>query len=88
MRLLFSFIVAATVVLAATVAGSSARSEAAPVYPWCAHYMTQNGPHNCGFVTLEQCRATVSGIGGTCEANPFYSPPTVPNDRKKASRQS
>jgi|BarGraNGADG00212_1021973.scaffolds.fasta_scaffold06265_7 hypothetical protein len=30
---------------------------------------------NCGFVTIEQCRATVSGIGGFCEPNQFYTGP-------------
>ncbi|MGA8561273.1 MAG: hypothetical protein WB685_17850, partial [Pseudolabrys sp.] len=25
-------------------------------------------------VTLDQCRATVSGIGGFCEHNQFYNP--------------
>ena len=29
---------------------------------------------NCGFLTIEQCRATVSGIGGFCEPNQFYNP--------------
>jgi len=27
-----------------------------------------------GFLTLEQCRATVSGIGGFCAHNQFYNP--------------
>lgn len=29
---------------------------------------------NCGFLTLEQCRVTVSGIGGFCVPNQFYNP--------------
>ena len=29
---------------------------------------------NCGFLTIEQCRATVSGIGGFCVINQFYNP--------------
>ncbi len=34
-------------------------------YPWCANYGGDaSGSSNCGFLTLEQCRATVSGIGG------------------------
>ena len=39
-------------------------------YKWCAVYSAR-GASNCGFVTLEQCRATVSGIGGFCMRNPF-----------------
>jgi len=43
-------------------------------YPWCAVYSNDFGGTNCGFSTIEQCRATVSGIGGFCEPNPFYKP--------------
>jgi Protein of unknown function (DUF3551) len=33
-------------------------------YPWCAQYSgSAGGATNCGFRTIEQCRATVSGIG-------------------------
>jgi hypothetical protein len=42
-------------------------------YKWCAIYRV--GGSNCGFVTLEQCRATVSGIGGDCQPNQFYTGP-------------
>jgi Protein of unknown function (DUF3551) len=37
---------------------------------WCANYSNQSGS-NCGFYSFEQCRATVSGIGGFCQRNPF-----------------
>ena len=44
-------------------------------YPWCAVYGGRaGGGTNCGFSTIEQCRATVSGIGGFCEPNQFYKP--------------
>jgi hypothetical protein len=36
---------------------------------WCAHYGTGFGGMNCGFYSFEQCRATVSGVGGFCQAN-------------------
>ena len=42
-------------------------------YPWCAHYGGRNGGNNCGFVTWQQCRAAISGNGGTCQPNPFYA---------------
>jgi hypothetical protein len=35
---------------------------------------TAGGGTNCGFFTIEQCRATVSGIGGFCVPNQFYNP--------------
>jgi hypothetical protein len=44
-------------------------------YPWCAVYSgAMGGASNCGFLTLQQCMATVSGIGGSCEPNQFYNP--------------
>ena len=32
------------------------------------------GPINCGFATLQQCLATVSGVGGSCRPNPYGAP--------------
>jgi hypothetical protein len=55
-------------------------------YPWCAHYMMQNGPKNCGFTTLAQCWQTVSGIGGFCDANPAYVPGKPQAPKPKRSR--
>jgi hypothetical protein len=45
-------------------------------YPWCLAYTGEaGGSRNCGFSTLEQCRASAGGIVGFCEANTFYSAP-------------
>jgi hypothetical protein len=42
-------------------------------YRWCAQYGTSddNGT-NCYFVTLDHCRAAISGNGGFCTPNNFY----------------
>jgi hypothetical protein len=37
---------------------------------------------NCGFLTIEQCRATVSGIGGFCVPNQFYNPQRAGKDAR------
>ena len=49
-------------------------------YPWCANYGSPmgDGGTNCGFTTREQCLATVSGIGGSCDLNTQYIPPPGP----------
>jgi Protein of unknown function (DUF3551) len=62
------FILAAIASISATPVGAEIE------YPWCAQYSggEMGGGRNCGFSTIEQCRATVSGIGGFCEPNPFY----------------
>jgi hypothetical protein len=49
-------------------------------YKWCANY--RNGGSNCGFTTFEQCQATVSGVGGSCGPNQFYTGP----DKTSAQR--
>ena len=38
---------------------------------------------NCGFLTLEQCRATVRGLGGFCVSNQFYNPQTPAKEVRK-----
>lgn len=56
------------------VAGSVPRADAGAVYPWCALY-GYYGVTNCGFYTLAQCQAAVSGNGGFCQRNGFYAGP-------------
>jgi hypothetical protein len=53
-------------------------------YKWCA-IIGKDGISNCGFVTLEQCRANVSGLGGFCEPNQFYTGPAK-NERRATKR--
>jgi hypothetical protein len=46
-------------------------------YPWCAVYDVGDAAYNCGFVSREQCLATVRGIGGFCNANTQFVSPAV-----------
>lgn len=48
-----------------------AQAQTAREYPWCARYDWTT--YNCGFVSLNQCLATTSGVGGRCELNPRYA---------------
>lgn len=48
-------------------------------YPWCAYYGGDFGGENCGFSTYAQCMATISGIGGACDRNTQYVPPSGPH---------
>jgi Protein of unknown function (DUF3551) len=54
----------ATVLLVAAVLGCD-QLHAADPYKWCA--VDGGGGTNCGFVTIEQCRVSISGMGGSCE---------------------
>jgi hypothetical protein len=61
---------------------------AADPYKWCAQY--QNGSNNCGFTTIEQCRASVSGVGGSCAPNSFYTgsdKTSAPRSQQQAQRK-
>ena len=75
--------------LLALVAGTAAAPAQADPYRFCAHYSGNGGNgSNCYFLTLEQCRWAVSGVGGSCGINPFYTgaderpgPPRRPRNR-------
>jgi hypothetical protein len=71
----------------AAAAGPCGSAQADP-YRWCADYTVMGGigARNCYFMTIEQCRATVSGVGGLCVLNPFYD--GVPVDGPKATRRT
>jgi hypothetical protein len=52
-------------------------------YKWCAVYGAYAAT-NCGFMTIEQCRATISGAGGSCMPNQFYTgPDKTPTKRSR-----
>ena len=46
-------------------------------YQWCAEYGGgfRGGGTNCYFMTLQRCRAAISGNGGFCRRNTFYAGP-------------
>jgi hypothetical protein len=63
-----------TIVAAAALAAlASTLVDARADGPWCSYYV--QGGKNCGFYSYEQCRANISGIGGSCAPNPAYPAP-------------
>jgi hypothetical protein len=72
--------------LAALAMFTPTASHADP-YKWCAEYSggrDGTGATNCGFVTYQQCLATISGIGGMCTPNPRYTGPAQRKPRRHA----
>jgi hypothetical protein len=68
--------------------GGTANAQQAHIeYPWCAIYGGDFGGSNCGFSTIGQCMATVSGIGGSCEPNQFYHAQQMPVRKRKRVEQ-
>ena len=76
MRILL-FVLALLVVTAAI--GSRAEAQK---YPWCAIYGSDLDGSNCGFTTIQQCMAAISGNGGFCQENNQYQPGVGPIRRK------
>ena len=86
MRLFLAVVMGSSLLGLASVVPAAAEV----TYPWCARYAEQprtcsltdpaqcrvlvSGTLNCGFVSLDQCRAALSGNGGSCEVNPMYTP--------------
>ena len=87
------FVIAATLAVPLAAAAfispaSMTPAATATLFPWCAHYMMRGGGTNCGFGTLQQCLTMISGVGGSCQRNPYLedSPPVVHKVRHKQRR--
>ena len=50
---------------------------------WCSEDMNAR---NCGFYTLEQCKAYASGLGAMCYANPYLA--KTPAESAKRSKRA
>ena len=46
-----------------------------PNYPVCLQKWGEGGGSNidCSYTSLDQCRATASGLSGMCYANPYWA---------------
>jgi hypothetical protein len=82
-----------TAVLALFAASAVDTARADP-YPWCAVYGGSGnggGGTNCYMRTYQQCLEAISGMGGFCAPNTFYTGPrertrrSAPRDRSSAS---
>ena len=67
-----------TIVVATAVNAMPGSAHAERYYPWCAWY--DEWSYSCGFVSREQCLATISGVGGICKPN-SYGPPISQHPR-------
>ena len=82
-------------VSAATLAGMLALcalntdAVAADPYRWCAELgLSGDLGTNCYFMTLEQCQAAVSGVGGFCRPNNFYTGPASTEGSRRSRNQA
>jgi hypothetical protein len=63
----------AVIAVGALITSSVAAQAQGDPYRWCAEYGGRSGGTNCYFMTFGQCQAAVSGTGGYCRPNPFYT---------------
>jgi len=56
------------------ILASAVEPARADPYRWCAQYggFGGGGVESCYYVTLEQCRAAISGMGGFCRESLWY----------------
>jgi hypothetical protein len=67
-----NIIFAAALAIAGTAFGGTANADP---YRWCAEYGSggRSSGTNCYFMTIQQCQSAISGVGGFCRPNPFYT---------------
>jgi hypothetical protein len=53
-------------------------------YRWCAVYGSfgGGGVESCWYLTIEQCRAAVSGLGGFCKESGWYDGRPIGTDAR------
>ena len=58
-------------------------------YPICLQSYGLGGGYNidCSYTSMEQCRATASGLSATCDANPYYANARVPEPGSRRPRR-
>jgi Protein of unknown function (DUF3551) len=71
MKKIVAFSTIAVAILAGSAFLSTAEQAAAKDYEFCRQ--DSSGTLSCGFDTMEQCVAMISGRGGTCSRNPFLA---------------
>ena len=86
-----TFSTIAVVALAGAAFFGSADPSAAKNYEYCRYdYISRM--QSCSFDTMEQCLASASGRGGTCDRDPFLSEASGPyayvkgHDRRQGQR--
>jgi len=72
-------------VVATTLISTSVQAQN---YPWCAMLSMGDQAMNCGFISSDQCMASVRGIGGFCMPNNAYQLPRLPLPRARSTRTS
>jgi Protein of unknown function (DUF3551) len=87
--------IVALFIIAAALLGETqiSNAQSSSSYPWCAILpgagSGSGGAMSCYYTSWEQCKTTMSGIGGLCVASPYYHAEAMPPHRSvmKPSRR-
>lgn len=60
----------AVLLLAVLALPQPASAQGVQTSPWCAQFTGGNG-RDCSYPTWQACQASISGVGGQCNPNPF-----------------
>jgi len=77
-------------IVSVSAAGPARAQKYDPNFPFCMHVVEWGGsPHeDCSFYTMAQCRASASGLGFTCDPNPYFVGATAaPGQRDRGHRR-
>ena len=75
MRLILASLAAAIAILTVNAPSASAQP-GNPTRPYCLRDgVNGGGSWDCSYYSMDQCRATASGAGGSCQPNPWYQGP-------------
>ena len=74
-------------IVAITVLSLGSSDIAGAAGTWCAQLNVPPGAIQCSFYSLEQCQATVRGIGGFCAPNGFAYYRSVREPRRHYRRR-
>jgi hypothetical protein len=76
MSRIFAFSAIAVTALASVAFLEPVQPAAAKDYEYCRQEYS-SGMRQCGFDTMEQCLAMISGRGGSCMRDPFLKDPSA-----------
>jgi hypothetical protein len=88
MRVVVTILTTIAILIATSAIEGRQNDAQADPYRWCAAYGAGFGSESCYFTTIEQCRASVSGLGGFCRPNNLYDGKPVATEDGQARRRS
>ena len=76
MRVILASLAAAIAILTVSAPQTASAQPGNPTRPYCLRDgINGAGMWDCSYYSMQQCLATASGAGGSCQPNPWYIGP-------------